>query len=111
MLTFALRPTNWVAFVLALAAACAPAPRASPASSPLAGLDELIAAERAFAAAAENGDPIAKIASMLAEDVMMPTPRGNFARSKSEATDALRAALGPARTRVGWSPIRGGISA
>ena len=111
MLTFAFRPTKWVAFVLALAAACATASRPPRASSPQAAVDELIAADRAFATAAENGDPIAKITSMLADDAMMPTPRGTFARSRAEAADALRAALGSARTRAEWSPVRGGISA
>ena len=111
MSTFALRPTKSVALVLALAAACATASPIPRASSPQAAVDELTAADRRFAAAAENGDPIAKITSMLADDVMMPTPRGTFARSRAEATDALRAALGPARTRVEWSPVRGGISA
>ena len=111
MLTFGFRPTRWVVLVLALAAACATASRAPRASSPQAAVDELIAADRGFAAAAENGDPIAKIASMLADDAMMPTPRGTFARSRAEAADALRAALGSARTRVEWSPVRGGISA
>jgi ketosteroid isomerase-like protein len=104
-------PAKRVAFFLALTAACATASRVSRASSPQAGVDELIAADRGFATAAANGDPVAKITSMLADDVMMPTPRGTFARSRAEAADALRAALGTERTRVEWSPVRGGISA
>jgi ketosteroid isomerase-like protein len=96
---------------VALTVSCTTAALTPRASTPQAGVDDLIAADRAFGRAAHQGDPIAKIGSMLADDVMMPTPRGSFARSRTEATDALRAALGSGRTRVEWSPIRGGISA
>jgi ketosteroid isomerase-like protein len=99
-----------VALALALVASCATGMRLPRAATARAGVDELVAVDRAFGGAAGHGDPIAKIASMLADDVMMPTARGTFARSRTEATDALRAAFGPGRTRVRWTPVRGGIS-
>lgn len=109
----AFRPgiTKRVALSLLCAASCTTASQLPRGSTPQAAVDELIAADRAFGAAAATGDPIARIASMLADDVMMPTPRGAFARSRTEAAEALRAAFGSARRAVQWAPVRGGVSA
>jgi ketosteroid isomerase-like protein len=74
-------------------------------------VEELIAVDRRFAATPDSADAIAKIVAMLADDVTMPTPGGDFARSRSEAIQALRTALGPGRGAVTWAAIRGGISA
>lgn len=104
------RAKKSLAFALALTISCAAAPQLSRASNPQAAVDELLAADRAFASA-QSGDPVGKIAAMLADDVMMPTPRGSFAQSRTEASDALRGAFGSGRTGVRWAPIRGGISA
>jgi ketosteroid isomerase-like protein len=97
--------------VTILLVACASASRAPAASGSERAIDALLAADRAFASAAERGDVIAKITAMFADDIMMPTPRQDFARNRAEAADALRAGIGAGRTRVVWGPIRGGISA
>lgn len=111
MPAFASRAMKSLALTLALTASCATASQLSRASTPQAAVDELLAADRGFAAEPASSDPIAKIATMLADDVMMPTPRGSFAQSRTEASDALRAAFGAGRTAVQWTPVRGGISA
>jgi hypothetical protein len=112
MSRFPVAPMRWLApLPLLVAAACTTASRVPRASSPQAAVDELIAVDRSFSATPENGDPIAKIASMLADDVTMPTASGSFARSRADATDALRRGLGAGRTRVQWTPVRGGVSA
>jgi ketosteroid isomerase-like protein len=109
--------TSWVratlAMPLSLAAAC---PRAG--THPLAEadpqriVDELLAADRSYsAAAASSTDAAAGVVAMFADDVWMPTPRGDFARGIAETTASLRAALGPTAVHLEWVPVRGGISA
>ncbi len=73
---------------------------------------ELLAADRAFAAAAERTDPADGLAPMLAPDVVMRVP-GGFAKGRDSALAALRAspATGAAGARLGWTPIRVGVSA
>jgi ketosteroid isomerase-like protein len=101
---------KWLVLSL-LIAACArggsPPFRAEPATV----VDELVATDRGFSAAAVRTDAVAAITGMLADDVAMPTPGGLFARGRSGVADALRPTLGRAGARAGWTPIRGGISA
>lgn len=86
------------------------APRAAP--DPSAAAAELLAADRAFAAAAERTDPAAGLAPMLAPTVVMRVP-GGFARGRDSALAAIRAspATGATGARIGWTPIRVGVSA
>lgn len=103
-----------LSFVLSfvLAAACAgPPARYTRAATPRGAVDELLATDRAFSAAAAQADAISAIAAMLADDATMPTPRGQFARGRAAVAAALRPALGRAGARVQWTPVRGGISA
>lgn len=80
-------------------------------ASPAAAVESLLEADRAFAAAAARTDLISAIIAMLAPDATMPVPGVGFA----DGVDAIRAALGRdtlnARSRVAWTPVRGGVSA
>jgi hypothetical protein len=106
-----LRAHRSLALLLALAAACAATAQSLGPSSPRAAVDDLLTADRAFSAAASQTDAISAITAMLAADVTMPAPRGEFARGPSAVADVLRPALGNAGARIQWAPIRGGLSA
>ncbi len=83
----------------------------SPAT-PKAAVDELLAADRQFAAAASKLDAVAAISAMFAGDVaMMPVPPEGFARGREKAIEALGQNPVIATARAEWSPVRGGISA
>ena len=103
-----------IAALALLVAACAggstnsAAPDASPAPSVVA--DELLAADRAFAAASERTNVAAGLAPMLASDVVMPVPDG-FAVGKDSVLAAIRANPAYSGARVGWTPVRVGVSA
>jgi ketosteroid isomerase-like protein len=97
--------------VLLVTAACAVgAARSSGRTDPRAALNELLAADRGFAAAGARADAVSAITAMLADDVWMPT-RGQFARDKRAVAETLRNAFASAETQAEWAPIRGGISA
>jgi hypothetical protein len=92
--------------------ACAGSVGRTPADTDLGrAVDDLLAADRGFSAAAAGTDAVSAITAMLAADVMMGTPHGTFARNPSEVADVLRLSFGTAGSRVEWTPIRGGISA
>lgn len=82
-------------------------------TTPQAAVDELVATDRAFAAAASNTTAVPALTAMFADDVVMPTavPKPGFARGKAEATEALKANPVNAQGRLDWAPVRGGISA
>lgn len=96
------------ALALLLAAAAAQAPQ-----TPQTAVDELLAADRQFAAAASKLGAVAAIAAMFADDVaMLPVPREGFARGKAKAIEALEADADIAQSSgANWIPLRGGISA
>src|SRR5688572_266305 len=105
-------PMMWLirmAFVTLLGFAAAA--RAEPAE-PQAGLESLLAADRAFSAAAAGAaDAASGLAPMFDTEVVMPWPgRGNLV-----GRDAVVAAFrdGPSfrEGRLHWTPVRGGISA
>lgn len=83
------------------------------AMTPQAAVDELLAADRAFAAAAAKTTVVPALTVMFADDVAMPTalPKPGFARGKAQATDALNANPVNAQGKVEWAPLRGGVSA
>ena len=97
-----------------LVAACAGhparAPEAGPVLSPAAVADQLLAADRAFAAACERTDVAAGLAAMLAPDVVMPVP-GGFAAGRDSVLGAIRANPANTGARLGWTPVRVGVSA
>jgi ketosteroid isomerase-like protein len=82
-----------------------------PTPSPQSTVNELLAADRAFAAAAAKTTAVPALSAMFADDVVMPTPNGDFARGKGNAISALTANPDNAEGRLEWTPIRGGISA
>ncbi len=94
------------AFVLALAV-----PASAQARSPQQVADELLAADRAFAAAAANVDSLTAISAQFHVDVVMPLPNGAFARGREAAVAALRANPFNSASRADWTPIRVGIAA
>lgn len=110
------RPRGLVAIVVvtAIGAACAGhsagAPEGGAAPAPAAVADELLAADRGFAAASDSTDLVAAMAAMFAPDVVMPVP-GGFAMGRDTALAALRANPANAGARLGWTPVRVGVSA
>jgi ketosteroid isomerase-like protein len=86
----------------------APVPEISPA--PAAAAEELLSADRGFAAASEGTDVLTGLAPMLAADVVMPVP-GGFAVGKDSVLAAIRANPAYAGARLGWTPVRVGVSA
>ena len=82
-----------------------------PAQTPASVADELLAADRAFAAAAADAGLIEALSEMFASDVIVPAPGGTFLRGKEQATQALRTNPANVGTRAAWEPIRVGISA
>ena len=81
-----------------------------PAQTPADRADELLAADRAVAAAGDAG-LIEALADMFSTDVIVPAPGGRFLRGKEQAVEALRANPANAGTRATWEPIRAGVSA
>src|SRR5262245_47180844 len=95
------------ALFLALLVIAAPA----GAKSSKASLDELIAADRAFAAASVNAEPVAGVTAMLDDDVTVPIPGKGLISGKPAVTEAFRACPCFKEGHVTWAPVRGGISA
>jgi ketosteroid isomerase-like protein len=75
-------------------------------------VDELLAADRAFSAAARSKtNVIEALTPMFVPDVIMPQPGGKFARGIDEVVAALKLNPANATAKAEWLPIRGGISA
>ena len=95
-------------FVFLIAIAFPPQTPATPQSA----VDELLAADRAFsAAAATKSNVIDALSPMFAADVIMPQPLGKFAHGVDEAVAYLKTNPDNATAKAEWAPIRGGISA
>jgi ketosteroid isomerase-like protein len=102
------------ALFLTPAVACAPV-NAAPAGfsqSPAAIADGLLAADRAFAAAA-SGKPAAEaLDAMIADDVVMfIIPAPTQAPNRAEAQAIMGQAFGSEPVTLRWAPVRGGVSA
>jgi ketosteroid isomerase-like protein len=95
------------ALLLALLFIAAPA----VAQTPQAVLDELLAADRAFAAQAATLDPVAGITAMLDDEAVMPLPGKGILSGKAAVAEAFRASPAFKDGHVTWAPVRGGISA
>ena len=95
-----------------LASSCAGHSNGSAAATPepAAVADQLLAADRAFAAAAEGTDVAGGLAPMFSSSVVMPVP-GGFAVGRDSVLGALRANPAHAGARLGWTPVRVGVSA
>ena len=79
--------------------------------SPQQIVEELLAADRAFAKASASTDLVSGLSAMFADDVAMPIPGSQFARGRDAARAALQANPDNEGARAEWSPIRGGLSA
>jgi hypothetical protein len=75
------------------------------------GVDQLLAADRAFALASSKLDPVAGITAMLDEEAAMPLPGKGIIVGRLAVTEAFKASPAFKGGHVGWSPVRGGISA
>ena len=109
-----MRQTRFVllAFTACVLAPAIGAPRAvaqAPASA-AALADELMAADRAFAAAAAGTNLVDALLGMFRDDVSMNWPKG-FAMGRDEARAALLSNPANAGSRTSWTPLRAGVSA
>jgi ketosteroid isomerase-like protein len=95
------------ALFLALLVFAAPA----AARSPKAVLADLLAADRAFAAASAKGEPLAGVMAMMDDEITVPIPGKGLIIGKPAVTEAYRACPCFKEGRVTWAPVRGGISA
>lgn len=87
------------------------APAAARPADPRAAVDELIAADRGFAAEAEKAaDPVTGVTSMFDAEVVMPSPKGH-AIGREAVLTLFRGNPSYKEGKVSWAPIRGGISA
>lgn len=95
----------------ACAAIIGEAPTPTPVSNVSAqqAVDELLAADRAFAEQART-DLIGTLDGMFADDVRMRTPEG-FTDSRGGAIGTLQANPDNIGARAEWAPVRGGVSA
>lgn len=93
--------------IAALLFIAAPAAAQSPSQS----LDELLSADRAFAAESAKAEPVAGITAMLDEEAAMPLPGKGILAGKAAVTEAFQASPAFKDGHVTWSPVRGGISA
>lgn len=103
-----------IAVLALLGSACSggsagtPAPKS--ATDPAAVANELLAVDKAFAAASERTDVPSGVGPMLASDVVMPVA-GGFAVGKDSVLAVIRSNPANAGAKLGWSPVRVGISA
>jgi len=101
--------TSVMALAMTLTVAVATSSAAQP--SPGTEGETLLAAEKAFAAAAAATDPVSALTAMFAPDVIMPGPPGTLHRGLAAVTAALKANPDNVEGRVAWTPIRLGMSA
>ena len=78
-------------------------------STPKSIADELLAADRAFAAAAKQADIVTALSNMFAHDLVL-THAGGIAYGKDKAIDALKASPINGGGRIEWTPARVSVS-
>jgi ketosteroid isomerase-like protein len=81
------------------------------AATPRSAMDELLAADRAFSDASAKTDLVAGLTLMFADDVVIPSPPGQFVEGKAAVIAGLRANPDNATSTTDWTPVCGGISA
>jgi ketosteroid isomerase-like protein len=81
------------------------------AQTPQSAVDELLAADRAFSASSSRTDLVNGLTAMFGDDVVIPSPPGQFVEGKPAVVAMLRANPDNARSRTEWTPVRGGVSA
>lgn len=84
---------------------------APPPATPAAAIEELLAADRAFAAASADTDLVTGTTAMLAADALMPIAGAGFAEGVAGITESLRADSLNRSARATWTPVRAGVSA
>lgn len=100
-----------IALAFSAAAPLAAKP-AAPRPSPTSVAAELLAADRAFAAAAATRSATDTLSAMITDDVVfyiVPVP--NLARNRGDAIEVMRKAFGAEPVRLSWTAVRAGISA
>ncbi len=98
-----------IAIVLGLTTLVTASAQSVPQSTPQAVADELVAADRAFAAAARQHDIVTALSSMFANDIAL-THAGGIAYGSDKAIEALKASPVNAGGRVEWRPARVSVS-
>jgi ketosteroid isomerase-like protein len=83
----------------------------APAVTPQTVVDDLLAADRAFAAASAKTDLVTGLSAMFADDLVIPMPPGRFVEGKTAVVDALRTNADNLTARTEWTPAGGGVSA
>ena len=73
-------------------------------------VDELVAADKSFAAAAADKTLIAALLPMFDGETVMPAPSG-FVKGREAIAAALASNPANAGAKASWTPVRGGISA
>src|SRR6476661_10582533 len=73
-------------------------------------VDELLAADRAYAAASAKTDAVSGLTPMFSAGVIMVAPTRTFAEGISKVTEAMRANPANATAKAEWTPIRGAVS-
>ena len=86
-------------------------PVAAKPADPKMAVEELLAADRAFATvASQSEDPAIGIVAMFDKDVIVPSPKGHVI-GRDAALALFRENPSYKEGKVDWAPIRGGISA
>jgi hypothetical protein len=76
---------------------------------PREAMDSLLAADRAFSAAAKNTDLVTGISRMFLGNVLVQAPTG-FVAGRDSAIKGLETNPDSRRSRVQWTPVGGGVS-
>jgi ketosteroid isomerase-like protein len=84
---------------------------AAAAATPQAAVEDLLAADRGFAAASAKVDLVTGLSAMFADDVVIPMPPGQFVDGKAAVVAALKLNADNLTSKTDWTPVRGGISA
>jgi hypothetical protein len=75
------------------------------------GVNELLAADRAFSAQSAKLDPVAGITAMLDDEAALPLAGKGIVTGKTAIAEAFRASPAFKDGHVVWSPVRAGIAA
>ena len=98
---------RFLLFILGLIAS----PVIAQPADPRAAVEDLLAADRAFASvASQSDDPVIGIAAMFDREVTIPSPKG-IVIGREAALALFRENPSYKEGKVSWAPVRGGISA
>ena len=101
-----------IRFLLATLAACFLLAGPAPARSPQANVEALLAADRAFSAAAAHAPSATDaLAAMFDAEIIAPFPGRGLLLGRDAVVTAFRAVPGFGDPGISWAPVRAGISA